>query len=51
LLQGLLLLCEASLSGMGRGATLLDEQKTFSGAWISCALNMAGPSACPYAGP
>ena len=31
LLQGLLLLCEASLSGMGRGATLLDEQKTFSG--------------------
>lgn len=31
LLHGLLLLCEASLSGMGRGATLLDEQKTFSG--------------------
>src|SRR2546430_4105414 len=31
LLQGLLLLCEASLSGMGRGATLLDERKTFSG--------------------
>jgi hypothetical protein len=30
-LQGLLLLGEASLSGMGRGATLLDEQKTFSG--------------------
>ena len=31
LLQGLLLLCEASLSGMGRGAALLDEEKTFSG--------------------
>jgi hypothetical protein len=31
LLQGLLLLCEASLSGMGRGAALIDEQKTFSG--------------------
>src|ERR671917_1228837 len=31
LLQGLLLLGEASLSGMGRGAALLDEQKTFSG--------------------
>ena len=31
LLPGLLVLCEASLSGMGRGATLLDEQKTFSG--------------------
>ena len=31
LLQGLLLLGEASLSGMGRGATLLDEQKTYSG--------------------
>src|SRR5256885_11844697 len=31
LLQGLLLLCEASLSGMGRGAALLDERKTFSG--------------------
>ena len=29
LLQGLLLLCEASLSGMGRGAALLDEQKTY----------------------
>jgi hypothetical protein len=32
LLQGLLLLGEAGLSGMGRGAALLDEQKTFSGA-------------------
>ena len=31
LLQGMLLLCEASLSGMGRGATLLDEAKTFEG--------------------
>ena len=31
LLQGLLLLCEASLSGMGRGAALLDEEKTFEG--------------------
>ena len=31
LLQGMLLLCEASLSGMGRGATLLDEEKTFGG--------------------
>jgi hypothetical protein len=31
LLQGLLLLGEAGLSGMGRGAALLDEQKTFSG--------------------
>jgi hypothetical protein len=31
LLQGLLLLCESGLSGMGRGAALLDEQKTFSG--------------------
>jgi hypothetical protein len=31
LLQGLLLLCEASLSGMGRGAALLDEEKTFQG--------------------
>jgi hypothetical protein len=31
LLQGLLLLCEAGLSGMGRGAAWLDEQKTFSG--------------------
>jgi len=31
LLQGMLLLCEASLSGMGRGAALLDEQKTFRG--------------------
>jgi hypothetical protein len=30
-LQGLLLLCEASLSGLGRGATLLDEEKTFGG--------------------
>jgi hypothetical protein len=30
-LSGVLLLGEASLSGMGRGATLLDEQKTFSG--------------------
>jgi hypothetical protein len=31
LLQGMLLLCEASLSGMGRGAALLDEEKTFGG--------------------
>src|SRR5512134_719896 len=31
LLQGMLLLCEASLSGMGRGAALLDEEKTFRG--------------------
>jgi hypothetical protein len=31
LLQGLLLLWEAGLSGMGRGAVWLDEQKTFSG--------------------
>jgi hypothetical protein len=31
LLQGMLLLCEASLSGMGRGAALLDEEKTFWG--------------------
>jgi hypothetical protein len=31
LLQGLLLLCEASLSGRGRGAALLDEEKTFRG--------------------
>jgi hypothetical protein len=31
LLQGLLLLGEASLSGMGRGAALLDEEKTFRG--------------------
>jgi hypothetical protein len=31
LLQGLLLLCEASLSGMGRGAALLDEEKSFRG--------------------
>jgi hypothetical protein len=31
LLQGLLLLGEASLSGMGRGAALLDEEKTFQG--------------------
>jgi hypothetical protein len=31
LLQGMLLLCEASLSGMGRGAALLDEEKTFQG--------------------
>ena len=31
LLQGMLLLCEASLSGMGRGAALVDEQKTFPG--------------------
>jgi hypothetical protein len=31
LLQGRLLLGEASLSGMGRGAAVLDEQKTFSG--------------------
>jgi hypothetical protein len=30
-LQGLLLLGEASLSGMGRGAALLDEEKTFRG--------------------
>src|SRR5919106_6605834 len=30
-LQGMLLLCEASLSGMGRGAALLDEEKTFRG--------------------
>jgi hypothetical protein len=29
LLQGLLLLGEASLSGMGRGAVLLDEKKPF----------------------
>jgi hypothetical protein len=31
LLQGLLLLCEASLSGKGRGAALLDEEKAFRG--------------------
>jgi hypothetical protein len=31
LLQGMLLLGEASLSGMGRGAALLDEEKTFGG--------------------
>jgi hypothetical protein len=31
LLQGMLWLCEASLSGMGRGAALLDEEKTFRG--------------------
>ena len=31
LLQGLLLLGEASLLGMGRGAALLDEEKTFRG--------------------
>jgi hypothetical protein len=31
LLQGMLLLCEASLSGMGRGAPILDEEKTFRG--------------------
>jgi hypothetical protein len=31
LLQGMLLLGEASLSGMGRGAALLDEEKTFRG--------------------
>ena len=31
LLQGMLLLCEASLSGMGRGAAWLDEEKTFGG--------------------
>ena len=31
LLPGLLLLGEASLSGMGRGAALLDEEKTFRG--------------------
>src|SRR5512134_2974198 len=31
LLQGLLVLGEASLSGMGRGAALVDEQKTFRG--------------------
>src|SRR5918996_5287166 len=31
LLQGLLLLWEVSLSGMGRGAALLDEEKTFRG--------------------
>jgi hypothetical protein len=31
LLQGMLLLGEASLSGMGRGAALLDEEKTFQG--------------------
>jgi hypothetical protein len=31
LLQGMLLLCEASLSGMGRGAALLDKEKTFRG--------------------
>jgi hypothetical protein len=31
LLQGMLLLWEASLSGMGRGAALLDEEKTFRG--------------------
>lgn len=31
LLQGMLLLGEASLSGMGRGAALLDQQKTFRG--------------------
>jgi hypothetical protein len=31
LLQGMLLLCEASLSGMGRGAALVDEEKTFGG--------------------
>src|ERR671923_2914910 len=31
LLQGLVLLGEASLSGMGRGAVLLDEEKTFGG--------------------
>ena len=30
-LPGLLLLGEASLSGMGRGAALLDEEKTFRG--------------------
>jgi hypothetical protein len=30
-LQGLLLLGEASLSGTGRGAALLDEEKTFRG--------------------
>ena len=31
LLQGLLLLCEASLLGMGRGAVLVDEEKSFGG--------------------
>jgi hypothetical protein len=31
LLQGLLVVGEASLSGMGRGAALIDEQKTFRG--------------------
>src|SRR5512134_2895698 len=31
LLQGLWVLGEASLSGMGRGAALADEQKTFRG--------------------
>jgi hypothetical protein len=31
LLQGLLVVGEASLSGMGRGAALADEQKTFQG--------------------
>src|SRR5436853_7635679 len=31
LLQGPLLLCEASLSGMGRGAAVFDDQKTFCG--------------------
>ena len=31
LLQGMLLLCEASLSGMGRGAALLEEEKSFRG--------------------
>ena len=31
LLQGMVLLCEASLLGMGRGAALLDEEKTFRG--------------------
>src|SRR5512138_1632814 len=31
LLQGVLLLGEASVAGMGRGAALVDEQKTFQG--------------------
>ena len=36
LLQGLLLLCEASLSDMGRGATLLDEQKNLFRSTQAC---------------
>jgi hypothetical protein len=43
LLQGLLLLCEASLSGMGRGAALLDEEKTFRVCWFSGNRNFGLP--------